>query len=126
MIFGIGHDIVENSRIAKLHDDYQINFAKKILTRLELVVYSNKKDKVQFLAKRFAAKEAFAKACQTGLRNPVTLHNIGILNNQLGKPYFYFTNELSAWLKTKNITNAHLSISDEATISSAFVILESN
>ncbi len=125
MIFGIGHDIVENQRIYELLDKYGENFARRVLTTPELALYHHRSDRVKFIAKRFAAKEAFAKACGTGLREPVLLSAISIVNDELGKPLLVFTSALEIWLKNRGITKWHLSLSDERQLSSAMVVLES-
>ncbi|MDD3265884.1 MAG: holo-ACP synthase [Burkholderiales bacterium] len=124
MIYGIGHDIVENNRIKQSLEQYGDKFIQKILTPLEQELITHKKDKVRYLAKRFAAKEAFAKACGTGLRDPILLQSISIVNDELGKPYFKFSVEIEKWLIHNQINHFHLSISDEINLSSAFVILE--
>ena len=124
MIVGIGHDIVENSRIKKLLDLYGDKFAAKILSTKELPIFMQHKSQANYLAKRFAAKEAFAKACNTGLRDPILLKNISILNDNLGKPIFVFSENLQQWLNSQNISKYHISLSDEKYLSSAFVILE--
>lgn len=125
MVYGIGHDIVENPRIGQLLDKYGDNFAARVLTDLELTLYYERNDRVKFIAKRFAAKEAFAKACGTGLREPVMLSTISILNDELGKPYFVFAKPLQNWLAEQGIRKWHLSLSDERQLSSAMVVLES-
>jgi holo-[acyl-carrier protein] synthase len=109
MIYGIGTDLVEPSRIARLLEKYGERFAKR---------------PAMFLAKRFAAKEALSKAIGTGMRYPVSLNNIGITHDPLGKPYFTFHPELSSLVKNEGITSHHLSISDELNLACAFVILE--
>lgn len=124
MIYGIGHDIVENQRIAKLLEATGDKFIQRILTASEQRLMLTRTDKIKFLAKRFAAKEAFAKACGTGLRAPVLLLNIAILNDNLGKPYLELADELVEYLTNLGIGNWHISISDEKTLSSAVVILE--
>ena len=126
MIFGIGHDIVENSRISFLLNKYGQRFVTKILSSQEQEIFLKRTDKVNYLAKRFAAKESFAKACNTGLRSPVLLTHISILNDALGKPVFQFSTTLQQWLTTHRITACHVSLSDENNLSSAFVILEIN
>ena len=78
----------------------------------------------RFLAKRFAAKEAFAKALGTGLRAPATLRNIGITHDALGKPVLELAAELQALLDEQGIDRQHLSISDEKALAVAFVVLE--
>jgi holo-[acyl-carrier protein] synthase len=124
MIFGIGHDIVEIDRIKKLLDQYGDVFIKKILSLDEIDIYINSNKDVHYLAKRFAAKEAFAKACGTGLRYPILLPSISIINDSLGKPEFKFNSDIMSWLTQYDINHHHLSISDEKTMASAFVILE--
>ena len=124
MIYGIGHDIVENQRIAKLLDKYGDSFMNKVLSTSEQIVFATHQDKARFLAKRFAAKEAFAKACGTGLRTPILMPNISVVNDSLGKPSFDFDPSVREWLMVRNIEYAHLSLSDEIMLSSSFVVLE--
>ncbi|MBY0379872.1 MAG: holo-ACP synthase [Burkholderiales bacterium] len=124
MIYGIGHDIVENRRIERLYNRYGETFIKKILSSDEQLLIKTKVNKIKFIAKRFAAKEAFAKACGTGLRSPISLTNISILNDNLGKPTINFSNHIQKLLCTKGIAKCHISLSDEEYISSAFVVLE--
>lgn len=125
MIYSIGHDIVENKRIAKIISEYGMRGVRKFLTIPEVEIYLKRENKIKFIAKRFAAKEAFAKACGTGLIAPVTLANISVLNDALGKPYFELAAELKEWIKSRGITSWHLSISDEKSITSAIVVFES-
>lgn len=123
-IYAIGHDIVENDRIKKIFEAHPTQFIKKTLSDNEQKQLLCKQDPVKFLAKRFAAKEAFAKACGTGFRDPILMPNISIMNDDLGKPYFILDNKIKDWLRAKGIIYHHLSISDEKYLSSAFVILE--
>jgi len=83
-----------------------------------------KKNQIQFLAKRFAAKEAFSKALGIGFRHPVTFHGIQVINNLMGQPYLVLDKKINAYLKQQHIIRYHLSISDEKRIASAVVILE--
>lgn len=124
MIYGIGTDIVALSRIEKLHKKYGQAFAERLLSRIELLEYPQAGSPVNFLAKRFAAKEAFAKAVGTGLRSPVSLRNIGIGHDELGKPEFICEPELQKWLKEQGIRRVHLSISDEEDKVLAFAVAE--
>ena len=80
-------------------------------------------DKGRFLAKRFAAKEAFSKALGTGIRPPAVLSAIAVSHNELGKPILDFCGQLAELIKNQGLT-AHLSISDEADYAIAYVILE--
>jgi holo-[acyl-carrier protein] synthase len=124
MIYGIGTDIVEVKRIREALNKYGIALAKKILTSQELLTYKKTEAKENFLAKRFAAKEAFAKALGTGMRSPVNFKSIEIIHDLLGKPKIKTVPELTILMKSHNIKHCHLSISDEKNIAVAFVILE--
>ncbi len=125
MIFGIGTDIVEVSRIEASIDQFGDDFAKRILAATEFPSYQNSQIKARFLAKRFAAKEAFSKALGTGLRAPATFQNIAVSHDDLGKPVLLLATELQAFLDSKNIMQTHISISDERNLAAAFVVLES-
>ena len=82
MIYGIGTDVVEVSRIAEALNKFGDNFAKKILSEEEFLIFQKNKIKENFLAKRFAAKEAFAKAMGTGFRGEVNIKSIIITNKE--------------------------------------------
>lgn len=123
-IYSIGHDIVKISRIEKLLENNGTNFIQKILSIAEQELITHKKYQVAFIAKRFAAKEAFAKACGTGLVSPITLTNISVLNDDLGCPYLVLSDSIKEWLKLRNIRYCHVSISDQEDMASAVVILE--
>lgn len=124
MIYGIGTDVVEVSRIAEALNKFGDNFAKKILSEEEFLIFQKNNIKENFLAKRFAAKEAFAKAMGTGFRGEVNIKSIIITNNELGRPDFKLKKNISLLMKEKKIRCGHLSISDEKNIAVAFVILE--
>lgn len=123
-IYSIGHDIVENQRISYLFEKYSERFINKILSDVEKQFLVNKTDKARFIAKRFAAKEALAKACGIGIRNPVLMPKISIYNDSQGKPYFVLDKTIQDYLVNLGVNYYHLSISDEINLSSAFVILE--
>ena len=124
MIYGIGTDIVEVKRIKEALNKYGVALAKKILTSQELLTYKKTEGKENFLAKRFAAKEAFAKAMGTGMRSPVNFKSIEIIHDSLGKPKIKTISKLTLLVKSHHIKYCHLSISDEKNIAVAFVILE--
>ena len=124
MIFGIGTDIVEVARIEASISQFGDDFAKRILADSELESYLKSAIKPRFLAKRFAAKEAFSKALGTGLRAPATFQNIAVSHDDLGKPILILAAELQTFLNAKNITQTHISISDEKNLAAAFVVLE--
>jgi len=124
MIFGIGTDIVEVSRIKASIEEFGDGFAQRILAESEFLSYQESHIKARFLAKRFAAKEAFSKALGTGLRAPATLQNIAVSHDDLGKPVLILAPELQALLQARNIRQTHISISDEKNLAAAFVVLE--
>jgi holo-[acyl-carrier protein] synthase len=125
MIYGIGTDIVSFLRINKLHEKYGAAFAKRVLSSSEFLEFLHYPYPARLLMKRFAAKEALAKAAGSGLRYPLTLQNISVTHDELGKPVFEFSAELAEHLSRLGITHQHLSISDEREHAIAFVILES-
>src|SRR3989338_4974517 len=126
MIFGIGTDIVEYARIEKIFARYGQRFAERVLSESELAEFSAHDKQAQFLAKRFAAKEAFAKAACSGLREPVSLRRIGVTHDGLGKPVLQFDEVLRNYLAQIGISGHHVSISDERDFVVAFVVLETS
>jgi len=124
MIYGIGTDIVEVSRIEDSLARFGDAFAQRILNEREWLAYAQSQTQARFLAKRFAAKEAFAKALGTGLRAPATFQNIEVTHDDLGKPILDLAPELQALLDRQGILHAHLSVSDEKALAAAFVVLE--
>ncbi|MDR1162696.1 MAG: holo-ACP synthase [Candidatus Accumulibacter sp.] len=146
MIVGVGTDIVAVARIFRLLERYADAVAGKILSDEEaetfrrafgdaISAFSGKENPERaanarqsraaaaFVAKRFAAKEALAKAFGTGLRAPVLLPAITVRNSALGQPFFAYAPELAEWVEEKHVT-AHLSLSDERDFALAFVVLE--
>lgn len=124
MIFGIGTDIVTVARIEAAMARHGAAFAERILSAQELPEYTSHAHPARFLSKRFAAKEAFAKATGQGLRHPVTLQRITVTHDGLGKPVFVFDTELAQHLHQLGVIHHHLSLSDERDTAVAFVILE--
>ena len=123
MIFGIGTDIVRIDRLLQLWNRHGQRGAERLLAPSELADFALARDKGRFLAKRFAAKEAFAKALGTGIRPPATFSAIAVDHDVLGKPRFAFQGPLAEKMSEESLT-AHLSISDEADYAMAYVILE--
>jgi holo-[acyl-carrier protein] synthase len=124
MIYGIGTDIVRIQRIDKNLQRYGERFASRILSEDEYKGFKASVRKAHFLAKRFAAKEATAKALGTGFRNGLSLKDISVTHDELGKPILDFSPKCREQLATQCIGNAHLSISDEHDYAVAFVTLE--
>lgn len=124
MIHGIGTDIVAIRRMDEIHARYGGKLAQRILAPAEWEEYGHARDQDRFLAKRFAAKEALAKALGTGMRAPLAFSAIGVTHDTLGRPGFAYTPELHDWLRARAVGASHLSLSDEADYAVAFVVVE--
>lgn len=128
MIFGIGTDIVQISRIEAAMLRLGDRFSEKILGADELVVFRDRKATseargLRFLATRFAAKEAFSKAIGLGFRPPMNWHAMQIANESSGRPTISTSGKLLEWMSSQGLT-AHISMSDESEYAVAFVIVE--
>lgn len=124
MIYGIGTDVVSVGRFERMLARYGHRVAARVLSDTELSAYRACAQPAAFLAKRFAAKEAFAKALGTGIRSPLTLVRLRIEHDDIGKPTFRFDEEVIALMTARGVQHCHLSISDEKEIACAFVVLE--
>ena len=96
----------------------------RILCPPELERFRRHRLPANYLAKRFAAKEAFTKALGTGIKSPANWHGVWVRNLASGKPVLEYTDALQALLKRNGIISAHLSLSDERGVAFATVILE--
>lgn len=123
MIFGIGTDIVRVARMQKNIERYGEKFAERMLTAAELEDYRREARKAHFLAKRFAAKEAAAKAMGTGFRDGLMLHHIGVTHDAAGKPQLAFTDQAAEFIRANAIVSVHVSLADEEDHAVAFVTL---
>ncbi len=123
MIFGIGTDIVRVARMQKNLEQHGDRFARRILTEQELADFSKSIKPAHFLAKRFAAKEATAKAMGTGFSNGLSLQDIGVGHDALGKPILEFKGKAAVFMSEKAISEAHVSLADEEDHAVAFVTL---
>ena len=124
MIYGIGVDVLEPDRVARLLEKYGERFARRVLTDQEWPAYQRTRRPTLYVANRFAAKEAFSKAMGTGFRYPVTLGQIVILQNRLGKPELSFRPDLQRLVESEGIVGWHVTISDEKSVACAVVVLE--
>lgn len=123
MILGIGTDIVRIDRIRRLIERHGERAAARILAPSETEAFADARDPAAFLAKRFAAKEAFAKALGTGVREPVTLHGVSVAHDARGRPLLKYSGALRAMMDERGLA-AHLSLSDETDVALAFVVIE--
>ena len=123
-ILGIGVDIVKNKRIQSLIRNR--NFIKRTFATKEHKFSKEKINKTNYFAKRFAAKEAFSKSFGTGIRGNLSFKDIEILNDKMGKPFFYKSKKIDQIVKKKFKIKKYdllLSLSDEKDHSIAFSIL---
>ncbi len=128
MIYGVGTDIIQISRIEAALARHGERFAEKVLGPEELDKYRRRKAKVEvrglrFLATRFAAKEAFSKAIGLGMHMPMTWRSMQTLNAPSGKPVAVTSGALKEFMEQNGLT-AQISITDEADYAVAFVIVE--
>ena len=123
MIVGIGTDLVHIPRIQSLLDKHGDKIAERILSEQELAEFTMQLKPAAFLAKRFAAKEAAAKALGTGFRDGLSLKHIIVKNDKLGKPELHFTQVGQHLRQEKNVGASFLSLSDEQDYAMAYVVL---
>ncbi len=123
MIVGVGTDIVAVMRLATFYEQHGQRALDRLLSACELQEFGHTAQPGRFLAKRFAAKEAFGKALGTGLRAPATLLSISVAHDALGRPFFEYAPDLAEHLAELGL-RAHLSISDEKEYAIAFVVME--
>ena len=124
MIFGVGTDVVEIERVRKALERWGERFAERILSPSELKRFKSHRQPANYLAMRFAAKEAFTKALGTGIKAPANWHGVWVANLPSGKPTLQFSPPLKSLLDTQKIFQAHISLADERGIAVATVILE--
>ncbi|MDX1593076.1 MAG: holo-ACP synthase [Gammaproteobacteria bacterium] len=123
-IHGIGSDLIRVARFEALLARHGDRFAKRILDDGELADYAAVKDRASFLAKRFAAKEAAAKALGTGIRDGLRLADFGVAHDPRGKPGLRLHGRAAELAAAREIVASHLSISDEGGMALAFVVFE--
>ena len=124
-ILGVGVDIVQNKRIKS--SIKKKSFILKIFGKNEINLSKKNKNKSNFFAKRFAAKESFSKSIGMGFRNSLNFKDIQILNDPMGKPYYKKSKKISDIITKKFKVRSYelfLSISDEKDYSVAFTILQ--
>ena len=124
MIAGIGTDIVSIVRIRHALLRHAGRFARKVLADAEWAVYTGLSDGAPYVAKRFAAKEAFFKALGEPSSAANTWHQLTIGNEPSGRPCLQFGPELAALLQQRGITRWHVSLSDEREYALASIFLE--
>lgn len=124
MIFGVGTDIVEVSRIQAAYDRFGDHFVNRLLMPEELALFRTNKWPVRFLAMRFAGKEAAVKALGTGFRHGVWLRDVGITNDEWGRPLVIWSERGRAVCERLGVGNSHVSLTDDAGLVMAFAVAE--
>ena len=131
MIYGIGSDIVDIARIRKILQQHGARFIQRCFTPAEQAQAQQRTDDhaiAAFYAKRFAAKEACAKALGTGFRNGLYLRDIGVVTTAYGRPTLSLTGiaaqQLTGLMQNGHSPMLHLSLSDTNTLAQAFVVIE--
>ncbi len=123
-VVGIGSDIVSINRIRRLWEKYPVKFSQRVLSVEERSKLEGTTKPVAFIAKRFAAKEALAKALGIGFQpNGILLSEISVKNDALGCPYIECNGRALLELNKRVVTKIHLSMSDEQEYALAFIIL---
>ena len=124
MIFGVGTDVVELSRIQSSYERFGEHFVERILMDEEIELFRRSKQPVRFLAMRFAGKEATVKAMGTGFAHGVWLRDVGITNNDWGRPLVIWSERGRGVCDELGIGAGHVSLTDDAGLIIAFAVVE--
>jgi holo-[acyl-carrier protein] synthase len=124
MIYGIGVDVLDITRIDNLLAKYESRLIDHLLTASEKEQYLETNRAAHYLATRFSGKEAISKALGTGLRKPMTLHSVSILNDRVGKPELVFDVALDKFLRLREVNRIHISFSHEGSLLTSFAVAE--
>ncbi|EPU0991801.1 holo-ACP synthase [Cronobacter turicensis] len=124
-ILGLGTDIVEIDRIEAVISRSGDRLAKRVLSANEWAQYQEHQQPVRFLAKRFAVKEAAAKAFGTGIRNGLAFNQFEVFNDELGKPKLRLWDEAERLAARMGVISVHVTLADERHYACATVIIES-
>ena len=123
MIFGVGTDICELVRVQQTYDRFGEHFVRRLLMDEEQALFNPEKRPARFLAMRFAAKEATVKAMGTGFAHGMWIRDVGVVNNEWGRPEIIFSERGKAMCEKLGIGDAHVSLSDDAGLIVAFAVV---
>jgi holo-[acyl-carrier protein] synthase len=123
MIYGVGTDIVELSRIEATYKKFGDHFVDRLLMDEERELFEKTKQPARFLAMRFAAKEATVKAMGTGFAHGVWIRDVGCTNNDWGRPLIIWSERGAALCEKLGIGEGHVSLSDDAGLVLAFSVV---
>jgi holo-[acyl-carrier protein] synthase len=128
MIIGLGNDLTDISRVEQTLARFGDRFTHRCFTEIERRKSDGRRERAASYAKRFAAKEACAKALGTGLNFGVYWRDMGVVNLPSGKPTMHLTNGaariLARLVPPGHTPHIHLSITDDGGMAQAFVIIE--
>jgi holo-[acyl-carrier protein] synthase len=124
MIFGVGTDIVELSRIQATYERFGDHFVNRLLMDEELELFRKSKWPVRFLAMRFAGKEATVKAMGTGFAHGIWIRDVGITSNSWGRPLVIWSERGQRVCERLGIGEGHVSLTDDAGLVMAFAVCE--
>jgi len=123
MIFGIGTDVLQLSRVERLYERYGERFALRLLLDEEKALFDRSRNKVRFLGMRFAAKEAIAKALGTGFANGIWIRDVGSVPNAQGQPQVVYSARGQKVCERLGVGAGFLTLTDEAGLIVAIAIL---
>lgn len=123
MIYGVGTDIVELSRVQATFDRFGQHFVERLLMEEERRLYEENKWPVRFLAMRFAAKEATVKAMGTGFAHGMWIRDVGIIPNDRGRPTVIFSERGREVCERLGVGEGHVSLTDDAGLVLAFAVV---
>lgn len=123
MIFGVGTDIVEIERIRETWERFGDRFVERLLMPEEKALFEQSRQPVRFLAMRFAGKEAAVKAMGTGFRHGMWIRDVGVLNNEWGRPYLVFSERGRGTCARLGVGEGHVSLTDDAGLVVAFAVM---
>jgi holo-[acyl-carrier protein] synthase len=123
MVFGIGTDIVQVSRVEQVWQRFGERFAERLLLKEEIDLFKNHKRPVRFLSTRFAIKEAAVKAMGTGFAHGMWIRDVGMIPNDWGQPQLIYSSRGLRMCERLGIGDGHLSVTDEAGLVVAVAVL---
>ncbi|WP_420558890.1 holo-ACP synthase [Tepidicaulis sp.] len=128
MIIGMGNDLIDIRRVAKVLERHGERFTTRVFTEIEQKKSDRRRNRAASYAKRFAAKEACSKALGTGIRQSVFWKDMGVVNLATGQPTMKLTGgalkRLEAMTPAGMVAHIHLTITDDDPLAQAFVIIE--
>lgn len=124
MIYGVGIDLVENSRMDRIVKKWGPKFINRIFSEQEILYCEKHAHSAIHYGARFAAKESFLKALGIGIGKGVKLNDIEIVNNEDGKPLLNLSGEAKITIQKEKIRKVHLSLTHTKHYSTAVVVLE--